>query len=135
MNRHNIIRTGIALLSLALCLMISQPAPVLAFSGIMSDWQSYYNTCEDLNTASCTACHQNGFDYNPYGSALKTRMDGGMSNTEAFVDSEDVDSDGDGFTNGQEIVVDCTLPGDASSFGGPVASDGKTWDRIKALYR
>jgi hypothetical protein len=135
MTRNRIAAQGWALLSLALCLLINQPAPVLAYSGIMDAWQSYYNTCGDLNAASCTACHQNGFDYNPYGAALKTSLDGGMSNTEAFVDTENVDSDGDGFTNGQEIVVDCTLPGDASSFGGPVADDTRSWDRVKALYR
>lgn len=37
--------------------------------------------------ANCTACHQNGFDFNPYGEALRTRIDGGMSNTAAFLDA------------------------------------------------
>lgn len=45
-----------------------------------------------------------------------------------------MDSDADGYTNGQEIVVDCTLPGNASDHG-TVGSEDSTWDRIKAIFR
>ena len=40
-----------------------------------------------------------------------------------------VDSDGDGRTNGQEILSDCSAPGDAVS-----ASEAATWSAIKALF-
>jgi hypothetical protein len=121
--------------SLTLCLLMGQADSAQATSGLMSDWQNYYQTCEPLNTASCTACHQNGFDFNTYGEDLRVRIeDLGMTGTEAFIDAESADSDGDGFTNGQEIVVDCTFPWDETSQG-TVAVQGATWDRIKALYR
>ena len=41
----------------------------------------------------------------------------------------DGDSDGDGRTNGQEILSDCSAPGDAVS-----AAEAATWSAIKALF-
>ena len=120
---------------LAVCFICGATGPVLAGSGLQSAWQDYYNVCPDLETVSCNACHQNGFDFNPYGEALRTRIeDLGMTDTQAFVAAEDVDSDGDGYTNGQEIVVDCSLPGDASDFG-TVPTEGGSWGQVKALFR
>lgn len=128
-------RFAIFVLCLVCCLIVSGPGEVLAYSGIMSSWQSYYQPCNDLTSANCNACHQNGFNFNSYGEALRVRIaDLGMTNTEAFQDAEAVDSDGDGFTNGQEIVVDCTLPWDAGS-AGVVAVESLAWERVKALYR
>jgi hypothetical protein len=70
--------------------------------------------------------------FNPYGSALENRIaNQGMSNNAAFLAAESVDSDGDGYTNGQEIVVDCTFPWVASSHG-TVADEVSTWGQIKA---
>ncbi len=125
----------IAVSVLAACFILAPSGGAFAFSGIQSDWQNYYNACPDLVTVSCNACHQNGFDFNPYGEALRHRIaDLSMSNTAAFVDAEGVDSDGDGITNGQEIVVDCTLPGDASDVG-TVPVETSSWDLVKACYR
>ena len=47
-----------------------------------------------------------------------------------FASIEGDDSDGDGRTNGEEINVDCTLPGDPAS---PVDQD--SWGSLKALFR
>ncbi len=127
-------KTIILTLTLAGCMLLVVPQSALAFSSIMSDWVAYYNVCQPLADASCTACHMNGTDMNPYGDDMKTALDGGMTREEAFVAIEPVDSDLDGFTNGQEIVVDCTLPGDNSDFG-PVANDQPSWGQIKALFR
>jgi hypothetical protein len=127
-------KSVIVLLTLAACMLLFTPQSVLAFGSIGSDWVAFYTPCEPLVTASCTACHMNGTAFNPYGADLKTAIDGGMSRQEAFFAIEGDDSDLDGFTNGQEIVVDCTLPGDASEFG-TVADVPTSWGQIKALYR
>ncbi len=122
-------------LALASCIIVNMPHSAQAFTGIMDDWQGYYNPCQTLVDFDCNACHQNGFDFNSYGEDLRVRIeDLSMSNIDAFVDAELEDSDGDGYTNGQEIVIDCTLPWDNSSQG-VVADEGATWDQIKALYR
>ena len=42
---------------------------------------------------------------------------------------EPEDSDGDGRSNGDEIRIDCTLPGDVTS-----PNEATSWSRIKALY-
>ena len=120
---------------LAGCVLLALPSQSLAFNGIMSDWQDYYNPCQDLVAADCNACHENGFDFNVYGEDLRIRIgDLNMSNTEAFIDAEGEDSDGDGFTNGQEIVVDCTRPWDPTDQG-TVSADGLAWSSVKALFR
>ncbi len=121
--------------ALAACILAGGFHSAQAYSSIGSSWRNYYNVCNDLVAVDCNACHQNGFNFNPYGAALFQRIaNQGMSNTEAFVDAEGVDSDGDGYTNGQEIVVDCTLPGDASDHG-TVANEGSSWERIKTIFR
>lgn len=127
-------RIGILVLAFAFCIFTYLPQSAQAFTGIMNDWQAYYDPCPDLVAADCTACHQNGFNLNSYGDDLLGFMDDGMNNEEAFAAAEPLDSDGDGYTNGQEIVVDCTFPWDASDHG-TVAADDATWGQIKSLYR
>lgn len=120
---------------LAGCALLTMPTRSLAFRGIMTDWQAHYTPCQTLIDADCNACHENGFDYNFYGEDLKIRIgDLNMSNTEAFIDAENVDSDGDTYSNGQEIVVDCTLPWDDSDHG-TVPADDTAWSEVKALFR
>lgn len=129
--RYRHLITGI----LAACTLLGAASLVQARRGIMDDWQTYYNVCQPLVTADCDACHQNGFDYNLYGEDMRIRIeDQGMSNIDAFIAIEDQDSDGDSFTNGQEIVVDCTFPWDASDQG-TVPAAASTWGTIKVLFR
>ena len=66
---------------------------------------------------NCETCHitSNGSGYNSYGSDWRASG----SNAAAFAAIEDLDSDGDGFSNIDEILVD-TFPGDASSKPAPV---------------
>lgn len=128
---------GIISFCLALCLLVGLSGTAHATSSIKNAWQNYYNPCATLTNANCTVCHPStkALTYNSYGSALRTRInDQGMSNNAAFVDAEGIDSDGDGYTNGQEIVIDCTFPGDAASHGA-VANEASTWTQVKALYR
>ena len=115
--------------SLVFCLVGISGTQVWAYTGIGSDWRDFYpDSCQDLQDAttsaqSCVLCHYTGFGLNPYGDDLK---EAGMD----FAAIESTDSDGDGRTNGEEINVDCTLPGDPAS---PVDQD--SWGSLKALFR
>jgi hypothetical protein len=83
-----------------------------ARSSYMTSFNSRYGTSATvLNT--CNLCHPGGDtgSYNPYGTDF---LDAG-SNTAAFAAIENLDSDGDGFTNIVEINAR-TFPGDPSSF-------------------
>ena len=115
--------------SLVLCLVGLSTNQSLAYNGFGSDWRDNYpEACQTLqdatrNTTNCILCHTAGFGLNSYASDLK---DADM----VFAAIEDIDSDGDGRTNGEEILNDCTLPGDAVS---PAETD--TWGSIKVLFR
>lgn len=115
--------------SLALCLVGLASTQVLAYTPYGQDWRDNYpDACQELQDATlrannCIICHSAGFGLNPYGSDFKEA-------NEVFADIEDMDSDGDGRTNGEEILNDCSLPGDAVS-----PADTDTWGGIKALFR
>lgn len=104
-------------------------SPGLAFPTIASNWRDFYpDSCQLLqdattNSENCVLCHTAGNNFNPYGQDLK-------DNNRDFALIQDWDSDGDGRTNAEEILVDCTFPGDSTS---PTEID--TWGRIKALFR
>lgn len=111
---------------LTLCLMVTTAGQGLAFNGIATNWKNTYpDVCATLTAAAndCTLCHSTGFGLNSYGVDLNNA---GLN----FASIEGDDSDGDGRSNLQEITLDCTLPGDASS----VPVDPNTWESIKALY-
>jgi len=120
-------KNQILIASLALCLLSISAGQVFAFGGIANSWrQQYPDVCPDLKAASqdCSLCHFPDDSFNPYGKAVK---DANYN----FLAIENDDSDGDGRTNGQEINLDCTLPGDAGS----VPAKTVAWGQIKALYR
>ncbi len=118
-------KTQIALLALAGCMFLFVPNTARATTGWMIAWlNAYPDRCQDLKDAaqSCTLCHGAGSSLNNYSKQ--------MANLN-FVAIEGIDSDGDGRTNGQEILEDCTLPGDSDSV--PVEYD--SWGAIKVLFR
>jgi len=121
-------RTSLITASLALCLLSGGVGRALARPQIASNWRAQYpDACQLLVFASqdCTLCHYvPGYAFNPYGQDLK-------DNSVDFVGIESMDSDGDGRTNGEEILLDCTLPGDDTS----TPAYASTWGGIKALYR
>ena len=115
--------------SLVLCLVGLASTQALAFNGIARDWRDFYpDACQELqdatlNANNCVLCHTAGFGLNAYG------VDVNDANND-FLSIEDLDSDGDGRTNGEEINLDCSLPGDAVS-----PADTDTWGGIKVLFR
>ncbi|MEN8006817.1 MAG: hypothetical protein ABFS42_07350 [Candidatus Krumholzibacteriota bacterium] len=113
----------------ALCLLGLMAGQGLARNSIANDWRNFYpNSCQTLQDAttngqSCILCHTAGFGLNPYAQDL-------LNADLNFAAIESLDSDGDGRTNGEEINVDCSLPGDPVS---PVDND--SWGGIKVLFR
>ena len=84
-----------------------------------TDFNTYYGTdgAEGGTTmGTCTTCHKNpdgkGGE-NPYGTHFKAYA-------RSFAAIEPLDSDGDGYSNIDEIIAD-TWPGDAGSTPGPIA--------------
>ena len=124
------LKTVFVTASLALCLIGLSGDRANARESIAREWRAQYpDACPTLTAASnaCILCHvQGGFDWNPYGQDLKDSNAGNI-----FLDIEGMDSDGDGRTNGQEINLDCTLPGDAGS----VPAETVQWGQVKALFR
>ncbi len=88
--------------------LLAREAACPAKSG--TNWLRHYTeACDVLRTAAqdCTLCHDSVTELNAYGVDLAA-----VGNLPWLV--EDLDSDGDGRTNLEEIG-DCTLPGDAKS--------------------
>lgn len=78
-----------------------------AYSNLLSSFNQHYNT-DGTELDSCDICHtgSNGGSLDPYGRAYS-------ANGRNFASIEELDSDGDGFTNLEEIEG-LTFPGDAS---------------------
>ena len=114
---------GLKLLT-ATCLMpailLITANTTLAKFSYTGDFNTEYGTSGSFGGSTlgnCETCHitSSGSGYNSYGSDWRAYG----SNTAAFAAIEDMDSDGDGFSNIDEILVD-TFPGDASSKPAPV---------------
>ena len=91
-----------------LVMIIAMTLPMASFAkpGFYKKWQAAY---PNSKLTGCTICHANQDDYalNPYGQdALNANFD--------FASIEAMDSDGDHFTNIEEINAG-TMPGDAAS--------------------
>jgi hypothetical protein len=111
--------------TLAICALPASSA--FASGDVLAAWLAAYpDVCQDLVDAAndCSLCHT-AEGVNPYGADLAA---GDPLDPVAI---EDLDSDDDGRTNGEEINEDCTLPGDPGS----VPNDVVSWTQIKALFR
>lgn len=121
----NALRTVLVLLAIGVIGL--PPGTVRATQGMATTWQSDYaeTACAMVLAAAadCSLCHTAVPALNPYGQDV---FDFGFG---WFV-IEPRDSDGDGRTNREEITIDCSLPGDATS---PL--EATSWSRIRALYR
>jgi hypothetical protein len=98
----------------ALTLVLGFAVIVSADTGARNDFNAQYPG--NHFGGSCTICHTNVPATNPYGAALKNA--GGSANNidpGTFITVEGRDSDGDSFTNLEEITAG-TFPGDPSDF-------------------
>lgn len=113
--------------SLTLCLLVAAAESARATSSVRNSWNTYYPTaCQTLRNSAnaCTLCHDSGANvFNDYGNAL-------IAANRSISAVDGADSDHDGRTNHQEIVQDCTFPGDLMS-----PTDQPLWGTIKAIYR
>jgi uncharacterized membrane protein len=116
-NRHLTIRL-LLVLGLAAAAGVSQARPQF-----LTVFKSVYNPDPNsaLGKAGCAICHAGPPKRNVYGKALKVLVDespNGQLTSDMLKQVENVDSDGDGFTNGDEIRQGF-LPGDPASHPGP----------------
>jgi hypothetical protein len=116
------------MLCLSLCLQLILLGSAQATEALAGAWRSDYEGWEEVCTkvldaaTNCILCHTEVPGLNPYGQDI---FDFGFG----WFALEWEDSDGDGRLSGDEIRLDCTLPGDATSPDEPTS-----WSRIKALY-
>lgn len=123
-------RKNLLIASLSLCLLTYATGTAQATGGIRTAWKNRYTTaCSTLRSAadSCLLCHTSSNadidNLNGYGQLL-------ANNNRNYAAAESQDSDGDGRTNGQEILQDCTFPGDLTS-----PTETPSWGALKAVYR
>jgi hypothetical protein len=110
---------------LAFCVILAAGEQAAATNTVKNNWLAQYpDVCSELvaRANDCSLCHGGGFSLNAYATAIR-------DNSFDFEAVESLDSDGDGRTNGEEILNDCTAPGDETS---PV--DAATWSALKALF-
>ena len=108
--------TTILIISLVLGGAIFLLNRVITASANSSDYSLAMGTYPQIagsRIASCSLCHTSSIpNLNPYGAAYKAL---GRGNANSLIMIENLDSDGDGFTNIQEINA-LTFPGDPSDF-------------------
>ena len=113
-SKTNLLYRGMGLtatlLILAGLLIAVQPTKVQALSSYLTLAVAKYPAITNTSLNSCSLCHTSVPAINPYGAAFQSHGD----NTAAFPAIKSINSDGDGFTNLQEIQA-LTFPGDASS--------------------
>jgi hypothetical protein len=101
-------------LALVAAAVTAAPVGAYARSTYLSAFDTRYKT-SGTALDSCSTCHGSGgtSTFNPYGAELRASIGSGI--TTALTVAEPKDSDGDGFTNLQEIQA-LKLPGDPASF-------------------
>ncbi len=82
----------------------------MATPNVLDTWKSTYPSSTLAKTASCNLCHTTAPTLNPYGEAIHKAG----TTAEKIKSVESLDSDGDGYTNLDEITAN-TLPGDPAS--------------------
>jgi len=117
----------VAILGLTLGLSFLGAGTAQAVSSFLNTFNSVYGT-SGTALDSCFTCHTaiNGTSFNSFGADFHDDLgNAGFDAATALHDIEPLDSDGDSFTNIQEITAR-TLPGDANDFpqGPPTDSDG-----------
>lgn len=99
--------------SLLLVLLAATPGVSHASSGYLTEFNTTYGTAKTA-LDSCSVCHTSVPALNPYGTVFSANHTPGTPAAPSFKKIEPLDSDGDGFTNLEEITAR-TLPGSISS--------------------
>ncbi len=112
MQKHSFISLGLMslaaiLLAIGLTILIHPPEVAQAQFADLTAAQTQYSNIVGTALDACGLCHTATFGFNDYGLAYVT-------SGKDFAGIEGQDSDGDGFTNIEEIMA-LTFPGDASS--------------------
>ncbi len=111
---------GLGLLILgSLLTWVSRPSAVAASGGDLTRFTNKYPAANNTRLDACSLCHTTAPALNAYGSAYKSHG----RNTVALTAIESLDSDGDGWTNLQEINA-LTFPGNANDH--PAGSPAQT---------
>lgn len=100
------------LLSLLLISMLATSVTAYARSGYLTTFNGMYVTTA-TRLDDCIVCHINTETRNPYGLDMEAYLAMGYSDMNALSIIEPYDSDGDGYTNFDEIMA-FTFPGDPS---------------------
>lgn len=89
----------------AICLMSLAPVAAFARPAYFKKFKAAYPAAEQLAAISCQICHENEETYarNPYGMDVEKTVAAGALD---FAAIEALDSDGDGYTNIEEITAD-----------------------------
>jgi hypothetical protein len=113
------IGAGIGLALILTAVLLDNVTPASAKGSDLTLAEAKYPKMVNSRIDSCTLCHTSAPSLNAYGSAYKSHG----RNTAALTAIEALDSDGDGFTNLQEINA-LTFPGSASDkpAAGPTAT-------------
>jgi len=110
-----IFKQSVMSLLLLVVLILAGVQAASATSGIMDEFNQFYDT-NDTRLDTCSTCHaEDAESLNPYG-ADYGENDGDLEAIEAL------DSDGDGFSNQEEISA-LTFPGDAESMPETVSEE------------
>ncbi|HYB97689.1 MAG TPA: hypothetical protein VEC57_01005 [Candidatus Limnocylindrales bacterium] len=104
-----IARAGVAVLALACGAGVAQARPTY-----FDNFKAHYGVAEASNLDTCGVCHfrfTGSGARNSFGTSVEQQLYLGKSVVQSLTDVENADSDGDGFTNAQEIIDYMTLPG------------------------
>jgi hypothetical protein len=108
------VRLSLSAVALSAVVCLLSPAAALARPNYFATFTSLYGLSEGQDLYNCGVCHRRWEGTgarNPYGTAIEQQLYVGKFITDAILDVEDDDTDGDGYTNVDEITVHGTLPG------------------------
>jgi hypothetical protein len=98
----------------AMLLALLAPSAALARPLYFENLTTIYSIQPDESIYACGVCHEKWLGTgarNPYGTAVEQQLYIGKSIVQAIEDVAGDDTDGDGFTNGDELATYRTLPG------------------------
>jgi len=107
-------KRGVFAVLISLGLLLTAAAPAQARPSYFQAMKTHFGIVDDSNLDACYVCHlryAGTGTRNPFGYSVQQYLYAGKSIQESLMLVEDLDSDGDGFTNIEELTVELTLPG------------------------